>query len=401
MPERSKDLVAVSAHGRHPYVGALPTAAAAATQVASPSKSPVRAKDRPPTSASGLAARRRPSARTSAAKTTDESPEHDHALVERRLLRARTTRKLDLSTSQHHVPAEVAFQLFPRQVVTHVHMGHQLTELWLTNHHIAALPPEIALFTSLRVLGLGGNMLSSLPDAISALTSLEALYLERNRFRAIPATVVLPFHLRDLRLDGNQLAVFPTAVTKLRLLNHLGLSRNQIRAVSPEIQRLRNLVELDLDYNALGPTLPHEMTALTKLVRLGLDGNHFAVGIEEWTVTHLPALEYLRINRNRPAVSAAKSQDDTDDPNQETSGVDAHEGTGGVPRRHDGYFQCTKSYRHSDTPDADLDDDVRSHGNSATNQVEGLRGLVPCRDRNLLNAELDRSELARNLHRKI
>ncbi|TYZ58868.1 hypothetical protein PybrP1_000504 [[Pythium] brassicae (nom. inval.)] len=276
---------------------------------------------------------------------------------------------LDLSASSH---APVTYQHFPRRVIAQEQIERHLTELWLTNHRIAALPPEIALCTSLRVLGLGGNELSGLPQELSELTSLEALYLEKNRLRSLPSTpAVFPSQLRDLRLDSNEFVVFPLAVTKLKLLNQLGLSHNRVRAVPPEIRRLRNLVQLDLDFNALGPELPRELELLVHLERLGLDGNRLAAqAVQTGVLSRLPALSYLRISGNCE-VEDATSLDSEQVP---------FEASASTLIRHDGYFHCCRSQQ----------------GGSAQPQER----LVPCKEQNILNAYQYRSGLAARVHRK-
>lgn len=320
------------------------------------------------------------------ASNTDPGRKAKHASVRR-------AARLDLGAPSH---AHATYQLFPRQVIAHEQMGHHLTELWLTNHHISVLPPEIAVFTSLRVLGLGGNELSALPEELSRLKNLEALYLERNCFRAIPTTVaVFPFQLRDLRLDDNELAAFPLAVTKLRLLNQLGLSHNQIRSVPPEIRRLRNLVQLDLDYNELGLELPREMQLLVNLERLGLEGNRFAASeVQSGVLSRMPALLYLRISGNREAP-AMKCSDSFDEPDNSSVKQVVDEDAGVVPVRHDGYFQCTQGYRRHKS------DNSGSFASSNNNDSRLLDRLVPCRAQNLINAELYRDGLADRMHRKV
>ncbi|GAB9464245.1 Lysosomal pro-x carboxypeptidase [Globisporangium polare] len=324
--------------------------------------------------------------------------DHDagQLLVERRLFASRLSHKLDLSLSSssssggHTFP--VTHHLFPRQVVLHEQMGHHLAELWLTNHSIAALPPEIGQFQSLRVLGLGGNALSSLPDELGRLSNLEALYLERNRFKTIVTTTVFPSQLRDLRLDRNQLTVFPLAVTKLRLLNCLGLSHNLIRVIPKEIRRLRNLVELELSFNLIGSELSEqEMKLLTKLERLGLEGNRLGADTLEWT-KRMPALTFLRLSGNRNVTLLGSSNEQ-----EEAGGDNNNQANEGVPVRHDGYFQCTRGYHSSGKEEANTDDDLRAP--SDTPQL--LDGLVVCREQNLLNAEIYRSGLAGGItHRK-
>lgn len=309
-------------------------------------------------------------------------------LIDRRLFASHQSQKLDLSSSSggHTSPLfPVTFQLFPRQVVLHEQLGHHLTELWLTNHSITALPPEIGEFQSLRVLGLGGNALSSLPVELGRLTNLEALYLERNRFKTIVTTTVFPAQLRDLRLDNNQLTVFPMAVTKLRLLNYVGLSHNQLHTIPTEIRRLRNLVELELSFNLIGPELPEkEMMLLTKLERLGLEGNRLVSGALEWT-KRMSVLTFLRLSGNR-ATSLGPSDE------HETIEGGGNQATQGAPVRHDGYFQCTHGYRSSGKDEASATDEDSSAQSDSSPQL--LEGLVPCSEQNLLNAEIYRMDLA-------
>lgn len=364
----------------------------------------LKAKERRPTSAALtvknlLGANSTPSV----AKKHDD---HDagQLLAEKRLFAARKTKRLDLSrtSSSCGVPSfPIAYQCFPRQVLLHAQMGHHLTELWLTNHHIGTLPPDIGqCCASLRVLGLGGNALTSLPEEVRDLTSLEALYLENNRFQTIPASLGLPPKLRDLRLDGNMLTVFPPPITKLRLLNRLGLSRNQIREVPREIRRLLNLVELDLDYNLIGPEhLPQqEMVVLKKLERLGLEGNRLDERALEFT-KRTPALVFLRISGNR---SVSKGSEDGG------GSVEQYTSDGpSVPVRHDGYFQCTQGYRvRSDTTTDSIvtaAEGADSTLPSTSDRTTGPRlseGLVPCREQNMVNAEAYRMELANGVLRK-
>jgi Leucine-rich repeat (LRR) protein len=55
---------------------------------------------------------------------------------------------------------------------------------------------EIWQLTSLTVLNLGGNQLTSLPAGIRQLTSLEQLYINYNRLTSVPAAI------RELRSAG-------------------------------------------------------------------------------------------------------------------------------------------------------------------------------------------------------
>ncbi|KAF1316897.1 Lysosomal pro-x carboxypeptidase, partial [Globisporangium splendens] len=348
-----------------------------------------------PTSAA-LTAKNLLGASQSAPNAAKKHDDHDagQLFVDKRLFAARATHKLDLSSSAH-IPFPITYQCFPRQVLLHAQMGHQLRELWLTNHHIGVLPPEIGhCGASLRVLGLSSNALSSLPDELGSLTNLEALYLEKNRIATISASFRFPPKLRDLRLDGNLLTAFPLSITRLWLLNHLGLSHNQIAEVPHEIRRLLNLVELDLDYNCIrSEGLPQEeMETLKNLERLGLERNHLDVSALD-RLKQLPALVVLRLNGNRSIIPK-----DIGESSESQS----------VPIRHGGYFQTTQGSQVPSDPAVDSElstpseDDVQtsSSHNGSGHRSRLLEGVVPCREQNMMNAEFYRSGLASGVLRE-
>jgi hypothetical protein len=291
-------------------------------------------------------------------------------LLEKRLFASRATKRLDLSIASQRVtgrlPLALApFQVFPRAVLSHEQLsGHHLRELWLTNHRISILPPEISLFPQLRVLGLAGNGLSTLPPEIGELQSLEALYLEHNGLRVLPETVTFPRQLRDLRLDHNSLTNVPVQTTRLRLLQRLGLSHNRLTCLPVEMRRLSNLVELDVDHNRITTDgFPTDAIArLQHLERLGLDGNRLAE--RPACLLRMPNVRYVRLNGNRVFTEEDTEKDVGHTPS--------------VPFRHDGYYQCVQGYQVSKAPGSKL--------HRAKGTAPPLDGLVPSRDQNLINA---------------
>jgi leucine-rich repeat protein SHOC2 len=112
-----------------------------------------------------------------------------------------------------------------------------------------AVPAEIGRLTSLRVLGLGLNQLTTVPAEIGQLTALE-----------------------ELRLYNNQLTTVPAEIGQLTALKRLDLDYNQLTSVPAEIGQLTSLVELRLDGNRL-TSLPAEIGQLTALEELHLNGN--------------------------------------------------------------------------------------------------------------------------------
>lgn len=98
----------------------------------------------------------------------------------------------------------------------------------LENHqHIPkALTPHT---TSLKVLNLGENSLSQIPD-LSFLTSLESLYLDSNPLSDVTHGL-LPTSLKHLYLDNVHLTSVPPAVAQLPRLQMLFMDKNHIKSV--------------------------------------------------------------------------------------------------------------------------------------------------------------------------
>ncbi len=204
-----------------------------------------------------------------------------HDLIERRLKKAASTGIIDLScpAAGSLVSGHVALQLdmLPKEFYIAASRlswtKKHLKRLYLTNNNLYLVSPEIALFQRLTHLGLGGNALTSLPTEIGSLIHLEALFIEKNQLACLPDCLAHCTKLTQLTLDNNRFSTFPLVVTKCTRLYHLSLSHNGLTSVPIEIRRLLALVELNLDHNRIGPDLPMEMASLTRLQRLGLEGN--------------------------------------------------------------------------------------------------------------------------------
>ena len=77
-----------------------------------------------------------------------------------------------------------------------------------------AVPAELGQLTSLEMLNLTGNQLTSLPAEIGQLTSLTELYLDMINVTSVPAE---PLHVaRGWSLIDNQLTSVPAAIRDLR-----------------------------------------------------------------------------------------------------------------------------------------------------------------------------------------
>ena len=135
-----------------------------------------------------------------------------------------------------------------------------------------AVPVEIGQLTSLKVLYLGGNQLTSVPAEIWQLTSLRELHLGGNQLTSVPAEIGQLTSLRELHLGGNQLTSVPAEIGQLTSLRELHLGGNQLTSVPAEIGRLTSLRELHLHGNRL-LSVPAEIGQLTSLRELDLSDN--------------------------------------------------------------------------------------------------------------------------------
>ncbi|MBP9841233.1 MAG: leucine-rich repeat domain-containing protein [Simkaniaceae bacterium] len=98
--------------------------------------------------------------------------------------------------------------------------------LYLMNLGLSSIPPELEYyFPSLKILHLGGNNLTLVPD-FSNFPNLEELDLAKNRFTAVPNFSNLP-KLRRLHLSCNRLTTVPN-FSLLSCLDTLNLNYNRL-----------------------------------------------------------------------------------------------------------------------------------------------------------------------------
>ena len=92
--------------------------------------------------------------------------------------------------------------------------------------------------------------ITSLPESIGQLKSLEVLVLNDNLLTEIPP-VIWKLQLKLLDLSGNWLTSLPDAVEQLQSLKFLLLRSNQLVSLPDSIGQLRSLSDLDLRNNNL------------------------------------------------------------------------------------------------------------------------------------------------------
>ncbi|KAH9114812.1 hypothetical protein AeMF1_011125 [Aphanomyces euteiches] len=102
-----------------------------------------------------------------------------------------------------------------------------LEELTLDFNQIASFPTVLP--KSLRSLSLSSNQITALPRALDKFSSLSVLQLEKNSISSIPENVALPQGFRMLFLSNNKLTKLPSSTEWLtKIESTLILDRNQL-----------------------------------------------------------------------------------------------------------------------------------------------------------------------------
>ena len=86
----------------------------------------------------------------------------------------------------------------------------ELSELWIDQNELPALPAALPSLAKLSFLEAGGNLVARLPGELHRLNSLVSLHLQYNMLTHLPA--LLPPSLVTLNLHSNRLAALPPGV---------------------------------------------------------------------------------------------------------------------------------------------------------------------------------------------
>lgn len=113
------------------------------------------------------------------------------------------------------------------------------------------LSDQVCRLTSLTLLHLDNNHLTSLPNAIGRLTSLEILHMAGNQLTSLPDSIGRLASLTTIHLDGNRLASLPDSIYRLTTLKTLSLGVNRLTELLDAIGGLTNLKTLILIWNRI------------------------------------------------------------------------------------------------------------------------------------------------------
>eukprot|EP01103_Thecamoeba_quadrilineata_P010189 TRINITY_DN2125_c1_g2_i1.p1 TRINITY_DN2125_c1_g2~~TRINITY_DN2125_c1_g2_i1.p1 ORF type:complete len:1272 (+),score=274.58 TRINITY_DN2125_c1_g2_i1:40-3855(+) len=177
-----------------------------------------------------------------------------------------------------------------------------LREFNLARNQLLRFPVEsLKWIENLTCFVMNSNQLSSLPP-MDNLLALRQLHLESNEFTTFPSQVCDLPSLRVLQLSNNRISSICDSVSKLTLLEELHLKNNTLKSICPQIGKLKSLKCLDVSENDLS-SLSEELSSLSSLKILCCQHNSFTeipncvFGLQNLTVmkfndnklTNLPA----------------------------------------------------------------------------------------------------------------
>lgn len=179
-----------------------------------------------------------------------------------------------------------------------IHSGlvDDLVELDLAGLDLTYLPDDLAEL-NLAHLYAYENALTTLPESMTNLTSLNVLDLSCNPFQKIPDAVFSLTQLVSLSMDHCHISEIPSGLSNLQALEQLTLKDNEI-AVIPNLDHLTQLTYLSLALN-LVDQVPNRFTAATQLRELCLSHNALTALPESFT--RLTSLEILDLSVNQIA----------------------------------------------------------------------------------------------------
>jgi len=170
-----------------------------------------------------------------------------------------------------------------------------LQELDLRNNKLTTLQESFGNLQSLKELYLYGNQLTTLPDSFGNLKSLQKLDLEHNKLTTLPESFGNLINLKELYLYENQLKTLPDSIGNLINLQELYLYKNQLTTLPDSFGNLQSLKELYLYGNQL-TTLPESFGNLQSLKYLYLNENQLTTLPDSFV--NLKSLTYLNLRNN-------------------------------------------------------------------------------------------------------
>jgi Leucine-rich repeat (LRR) protein len=128
----------------------------------------------------------------------------------------------------------------------------ELETLVLAENELLEISEQIGRLKNLRMLDLGHNKLTHVPDALADLDSLtDFLYLHDNQLTSLPPPLARLTKLRYLNISENALDVLPDSICSM--LGLIDLRGNPLTHLPASIASLPRLEKLDLRWVNMPP----------------------------------------------------------------------------------------------------------------------------------------------------
>ena len=143
---------------------------------------------------------------------------------------------------------------------------NHVTDLSLTNSDIPDLPMSLRNLLHLRCLSLSETHLTTVPDFIGELKSLEVLHLSKNPISHLPKALGNLIHLKHLTLNDTKIQQFPDFVKQLKNLEHLDIFNTYAKSLPNFLFEMENLEELYIPKNI--PNVDENLFKKTRYIRI-------------------------------------------------------------------------------------------------------------------------------------
>lgn len=157
---------------------------------------------------------------------------------------------------------------FPPEILE---LASTLEILDLSNNRLSSLPADFGKLQHLQVLFLSNNDFDHLPEVISQCPRLSMIGFKANRIAQVSARA-LPRATRWLILTDNRIETLPDTIGSLVHLQKLMLAGNRLRELPPALAHCTRLQLLRISANQL-THLPDWLLAMPALAWLAFAGN--------------------------------------------------------------------------------------------------------------------------------
>jgi len=118
-----------------------------------------------------------------------------------------------------------------------------------------------------------GEPLKTFPEAFLGITSLKLLSIESNNITSIPDDIKNLKNLENLYLEYSPITKIPKSIGKLSKLKKLVIIETKVTNFPKEIGNLKNLETLDLHNGLIDDELPESLNDLKNLKVIDISGN--------------------------------------------------------------------------------------------------------------------------------